>query len=161
MRLLKLSTSVVSLHPPCPTLYSAMPNLILMLLRFPFGLFRAQAGMQAGIIALRHQVIVLQRTQKAKRPDLHRADRWLWVWLSQLWSGWRSALIIVKPQTVLNWHRKGFRWYWTWKIRHGETGRPRIARETRDLIRTMMFSFCCLIDIRRSTIFRHHAPPRL
>jgi len=93
--------------------------------------------MQAEIFALRHQVIVSQRTQKTKRPDLHRADRWLWVWLSQLWSGWRSALIIVKPQTVLNWHRKGFRWYWTWKIRHRQTGRPRIASETRDLIRTM------------------------
>ena len=158
MRLLKLSTSVVSLHPHAQPY---IPNLILMLLSFPFGLFRTRAAMQAEIFALRHQVIVLQRTQKTKRPDLHRADRWLWVWLSQLWSGWRSALIIVKPQTVLNWHRKGFRWYWTWKIRHGETGRPRIARETRDLIRTMMFSFCCLIDIRRSTIFRHHAPPRL
>jgi putative transposase len=52
-------------------------------------------------------------------------------------SRWRSALIIVKPETVLSWHRKGFRWYWTWKIRHGRTGRPKVSRETRDLIRTM------------------------
>jgi len=49
--------------------------------------------MQAEIIALRHQVIVLQWTQKTKRLDLHRADRWLWVWLSQLWSCCCSALI--------------------------------------------------------------------
>jgi len=49
--------------------------------------------MQAEIIALRHQVIVLHRTQETKRPDLHRADRWLWVWLSQVWSCGCSALI--------------------------------------------------------------------
>jgi hypothetical protein len=62
-----------------------------MMLSFPFSLFRTQAAMQAEIIGLRHQVIVLQRTQETKRLDLHRSDRWLWVWLSQLWSGWRSA----------------------------------------------------------------------
>ena len=50
---------------------------------------------------------------------------------------WRSALIIVKPETVIGWHRKGFRWYWTWKVRHGKPGRPLVAKDTRDLIRTM------------------------
>jgi putative transposase len=99
--------------------------------------FRTQAAMQAEIVALRHQLIVVQRTQKRKRLMLCRADRLLWVWLSHLWSGWRSALMIVKPETVLSWHRKGFRWYWTWKVRHGRAGRPRISKETRDLIRTM------------------------
>jgi hypothetical protein len=93
--------------------------------------------MQAEIVALRHQLIVLQRTPKRKRLMLCRADRLLWVWLSHLWSGWRSALMIVKPETVLSWHRKGFRLYWTWKVRHGRAGRPRILKETRDLIRTM------------------------
>jgi hypothetical protein len=101
-----------------------MRNLILMMLNSLFGALRTQAAVQAEIIALRHQLIVLQRTQKNKRLALGRADRWFWVWLSQLWSGWRSALIIVEPETVLSWHRKGFRWYWTWKIRHGRTGRP-------------------------------------
>src|SRR2546429_131615 len=104
-----------------------------MMVRFPFGLLRTQAA----IIALRHQLIVLQRTQKTKRLNLDRADRWLWVWFSQLWSSWRSALVIVKPATVLSWHRKGFRWFWTWRVRHGQTGRPRISKETRDLIRTI------------------------
>ncbi len=47
------------------------------------------------------------------------------------------ALIIVQPETVIGWHRQGFRWYWTWKIRHGRLGRPQIPRETRELIRTM------------------------
>jgi hypothetical protein len=64
------------------------------------------------------------RTQKTKRLILSPADRCLWVWLSRLWSRWRSALIIVKPETVIGWHRQGFQWYWTWKIRHGRSGRP-------------------------------------
>jgi hypothetical protein len=114
-----------------------MPKLILMMLRSVLRSLRTQAAMQAEIIALRHQVVVLQRTQNKKRLILHRADRWVWVWLSQLWSGWRSALIIVKPETVIRWHRQGFRWYWTWKVRHGQTGRPRVSKKARDLIRTM------------------------
>ena len=50
---------------------------------------------------------------------------------------WRSALDIVKPATVVAWHRKGFRLFWTWKIRHGQVGRPAVSREVRDLIRRM------------------------
>ncbi len=93
--------------------------------------------MQAEIIALRHQLTVLQRTEKPKRLILKPIDRCLWAWLSRLWSEWPSALIIVKPETVIRWHRQGFRWYWTWKVRHGKPGRPRVPNETRDLIRTM------------------------
>ncbi len=55
----------------------------------------------------------------------------------QFWPRWRSALWIVKPATVIDWHRRGFRWYWTWKIRHGLRGRPCVAKETRELIRTL------------------------
>src|SRR5215813_4730345 len=94
-------------------------------------------AMQAEIIALRHQLTVFQRTQKPRRLVLNRIDRCLWVWLSRLWSGWRSALIIVKPETVIGWHHQRFRWYWTWKVRHGRSGRPRVPKETRDLIRIM------------------------
>ena len=98
---------------------------------------RGQAAMQAEIIALRHQLTVLQRTQRPKRLILNCADRCLWVWLSRVWPGWRSALLIVKPETVIGWHRQGFGWYWTWKIRHGRPGRPSFPKETRKLIRTM------------------------
>src|SRR5215813_5657098 len=114
-----------------------MANLIIMLLRSLLTGVHSQAVMQAEIIALRHQLIVLQRTQKTNRLVLGRADRCLWVWLSRLWSRWRSALIIVKPETVVRWHRQGFQWYWTWKIRHGRSGRPRVSRETRDLIESV------------------------
>jgi hypothetical protein len=64
--------------------------------------------MQTEILALWHQLTVLQRTQKRRRLVLSRIDRGLWVWLSRLWSDWRSALIMVKPETVLGWHRQGF-----------------------------------------------------
>ena len=86
---------------------------------------------------MNHQLIGLQRTHASKRVMIRRTDRWLWVWLSWLWAGWRSALIVVKPETVLSRHRKGFRLYWTWKIRRGRAGRPRLSKDTRDLIRTI------------------------
>src|SRR5215475_4040106 len=114
-----------------------MLDLILITLSSLLAGFRGQAALQAENIALRHQLNVLYRTRKPKRPALTTADRCLWVWLSRLWSEWRSALIIVKPETVIGWHRQGFRWYWTWKIRYGRSGRPQVPKETRDLIRTM------------------------
>jgi putative transposase len=64
--------------------------------------------MHVEILALRHQLAVLQR-RTSKRPSLRTADRALWVILSRLWTQWRSALVIVKPETVIAWHRKGFR----------------------------------------------------
>src|SRR5439155_16835332 len=93
------------------------------------------ANNQLEILALRHQIVVLQR--KIPKPKLKPTDRRLWVWLSQCWPRWRSALLIVKPTTVVDWHRRGFRWYWTWKVRHGHAGRPSVAKETRELIRTL------------------------
>jgi transposase InsO family protein len=54
-----------------------------------------------------------------------------------VWSDWKSALMIVKPETVVLWHRRGFRLFWRWKIRGGKPGRPRVPKEVRDLIRMM------------------------
>jgi hypothetical protein len=87
-------------------------------------------------LALRHQIGVLQRSG-AKRPKLTSGDRLSWICLSRLWRDWRSALAIVKPQTVSAWHRAGFRLFWTLKVRRGQPGRPVISREVRDLIRKM------------------------
>jgi putative transposase len=72
-----------------------------------------------------------------KRPKLTSADRLLWTWLCEAWSDWQSALVIVKPETVIGWHRKGFRLFWTWKVRHGQPGRPAVSKEIRQLIRKM------------------------
>ena len=70
--------------------------------------FRSRAALQVEILALRHQIGVLRRSTK-KRPKLTVADRLFWAWLSGAWADWRSALVIVKPETVIAWHRKGFR----------------------------------------------------
>ena len=99
-------------------------------------IFHSRAALQLENLALRHQIGVLQRSSR-KRPKLTLVDRLLWVWLSRIWSGWRPALAIVRPETVVAWHRKGFRLFWTWKVRHGQLGRPVISREVRDLIRKM------------------------
>jgi putative transposase len=99
--------------------------------------FRSRLALQAEILALRHQLSVLQRSTHARRR-LRLSDRILWVWLSRLWSDWRSALLIVKPETVIRWHRQGFRLYWRWKSRR--PGRPDTEREIRELIRKMCIS---------------------
>src|SRR5258708_6662160 len=98
--------------------------------------FRTRASMQIEILALRHQLGVLQR-RTTKRASLRTADRLLWMMLSRLWGQWRTALVIVKPETVIAWHRKGFRWYWSWKSRAGKSGRPCVRREIRELVRQM------------------------
>ena len=98
--------------------------------------FRSLTALQVEILALRHQLTVLKRSQRG-RVRLKLADRLLWVGLSRLWSQWRSALLIVKPETVISWHRRGFRWYWRWKSRQGEPGRPAIDGEVRQWIRKM------------------------
>jgi transposase InsO family protein len=97
--------------------------------------FRNRAALQLEILALRHQLCVLHRS--VKRPKLTSFDRLLWAWLSSVLPEWRSALMIVKPETVIAWHRKGFRLFWTWKIRRGVPGRPAVSLEVRDLIRRM------------------------
>ena len=101
---------------------------------FVRGFFAGRAAMAAENLALRHQLAVLHRS--AKRPKLRTRDRIFWVWLSKLWSGWRSALALVQPETVVGWHRQGFKLYWRWKSRK-KPGRPPVDREIRDLIRRM------------------------
>ena len=91
--------------------------------------------MQLEILALRHQLGVLQRS--VKKPKLNRFDRMLWAWFCGTWTAWRSALYIVKPDTVIAWHRQGYRLFWTWKVRRGQPGRPAVPKEIRKLIRQM------------------------
>ena len=99
-------------------------------------MFRSRAVLELENMALRHQIGVLKRSAR-KRPKLTPADGLFWVFLSRVWGDWRSALDIVKPATAIAWHRKGFRLFWTWKIRHGRVGRPAVFCEVRDLIRRM------------------------
>src|SRR5436190_23424664 len=96
---------------------------------------RDRAALQLEILALRHQLHVLNRS-RPQRLRLTQADRMLWVWLLRVWDEWRAAVVIVKPETVLAWHRRGFRLFWTWKS-HRPVGRPSVPRDVRQLIRTM------------------------
>lgn len=86
-------------------------------------------------LALRQQLAVLK--QSNKRPKLRLRHRVFWTWLMRLWPEWQSALIIVKPDTVVRWHRRGFRLYWWWKSRQRKPGRPAIEPEVKALIRRM------------------------
>ncbi len=86
-------------------------------------------------VALRQQLLVLKRKQP--RPKLKRFDRLFWIMLCQLWTDWREVLIIVKPETVVSWHRAGFRLFWRWTSRSRGAGRPRVEEQIRLLIRRM------------------------
>jgi len=110
-------------------------SVLMSLLATFQGAVRCRAAFHLEVLALRHQLQVLQRSQP-RRLRLAKADRCLWAWLSHVWGGWRTVLVIVQPETVVVWHRKGFRLFWTWKSRR-RTGRPPVSSEARALIRRM------------------------
>ncbi len=109
-----------------------MLRIVLLFLR---AIFLSRTRLITENLALRHQLTIL--VSCAKRPRLRQRDRVFWVWLSRFWKDWRSLLFIVKPQTVVRWHRQGFRLYWRWRSRRRRTGRPPIDGELRALIRRM------------------------
>ena len=98
-------------------------------------MLRSRASLHLEILALRHQLTVVNRSRR-QRLRLTAADRMVWAWLSHVWHRWRSALHVVKPATVIGWHRRGFRLFWTWKSRR-RTGRPCVAKDVRALIREL------------------------
>ena len=98
-------------------------------------LLMSRAALAAENLAMRQQLAILRR--RVKRPKLRRTDRLFWVLLSRAWAGWRSTLTIVEPETVLRWHRAGFRLFWRWKSRRRSVGRPKVEREIRDLVRRL------------------------
>src|SRR5438876_10219038 len=108
-----------------------MNNILLSIIKTLLSMACSRAALQLELLALRHQLGVLQRS--VKRPKLTTADRLLWVWLSRVWKDWRSALFIVKPDTVLRWHRKAFRLFWTCKSRRRQCGSPPVPKEIRNL----------------------------
>src|SRR3954463_10058400 len=99
-------------------------------------MFKTSAQLRLENLALRQQLTVLRRSAP-KRLKLTRADRIFWVWLRRVWGDWKSVLMIVKAETVIAWHRKGFRLFWSWRIRRGKRGRPKVPQEIRDLIRML------------------------
>ena len=107
-------------------------QLIFVFLR---SVLRSRTELAAENLALRQQLAIMKET--AKRPKLRPRDRVFWVWVSKLWSNWRSVLVTVQPATVVRWQHQGFKLYWRWKSRAKEPGRPPIWREIRDLVRRM------------------------
>ena len=111
-----------------------MTELILPILAVIRVFFRSRRDTALEVLALRQQVAVLKR--KRPRPKLNSLDRLFWTTLHRFWSRWSDVLVIVKPETVIGWHRAGFRLYWRWRSRP-RGGRPKITGEIRDLIRRM------------------------
>ena len=138
------------------------------------GGFRSRASLQIENLALRHQLGIYRRT--CRRPRIRPRDRILWGWLSRVWPGWREAIVIVRPETVIAWRRKKFREYWTKLSRSGKPGRPAVPKEIRDLIRRMSLANPLWgaphivgelskigIEVHKSTVakymVRHRKPP--
>ncbi len=113
-----------------------MHTILSLLLSAVLPSLRDRAALRLELIALRHQLLVLER-KRTTRPRLTRIDRLFWVWLYRLWPGCLDVVVIVKPDTVIRWHRRGFRLFWTWKSRPRRWGRPPMPQEVRELIRRM------------------------
>jgi len=112
-----------------------MIAFLILFLRVLVSPFRTRARLEAEIVLLRHQLNLLRRRVPSK-PKLTVADRLLFVWLYHLSPSVLNVVAIIKPDTVVRWHRTGFRLYWRWKSR-ARGGRPRIPAEIRGLIRDM------------------------
>ncbi len=97
--------------------------------------FRSRYSLGLEILALRQQLGVLKR--KTPRPRLRIQDRVFWILLRRLWPEWNNVLVIVKPETVVAWHRAGFRLTWRFRSRPRSLGKPTINAEIRALIRRM------------------------
>ncbi len=96
-------------------------------------LFKSRSALHVEILMLRHQLNVLGR-RTSRRAQLTNVDRLFFVWLYRLWPGLLLAVTILRPETIVRWHRQGFRAYWRWRSRRGP-GRPKVSEELRELIR--------------------------
>jgi hypothetical protein len=150
------------------TILSAMASLVSFR-------FRRRVSLELEVLALRHQLAVLHR-QRPGRAWLGRGDRQLWGWLYRIWPRCLKVLVLVKPATVIQWHRQGFRRYWRWRSCSRRVGRPGVNREIRDLIRQMSVAnplwgaprihgemLKLGIEVSQATVGRHmvrrHGPP--
>ncbi len=107
--------------------------MLIGLVKLLWSLFQTRKNLLLENALLRQQLVVYQRS--VKRPRITQRDRILLVWLSRVCSGWKKALVVVRPETIVGWHRQGFRLYWKWKSRRA--GRPCIDWPLIKLIRRM------------------------
>jgi putative transposase len=110
-----------------------MFRLLRLLVTLVCQCFRSRTDLLLENLALRQQLSVFKR--RKQRPKMAAFDKLFWVGLNRIWSKWKNCLVIVTPQTVVRWHREGFRMHWRWRSRHEiGSGRRPISRELRELI---------------------------
>src|SRR5438128_10670000 len=112
-----------------------MLELLAFLLASVSAAFRSRRALVVENALLRHQPAVLTRPTR-KRPAIRRRDKLLWLLARRLCRDWRRHLVLVQPETVMGWHRRGWRLFWRWRSRC-PLGRPRLSAETRELIATI------------------------
>ena len=112
-----------------------MIELLILLLKVLRATLRSRADLAAENLLLRHQLAVLTRPGR-KRPPLRVRDKLVWILARRLCGDWRRHLVLVRPDTVVRWHRHAWKLVWRWKSR-GPLGRPRLSPEVRELIATM------------------------
>src|SRR6266511_781359 len=117
-----------------------MLAILHLLGRFIVDLFKSRRRLEAENLFLRHQLSIALR-RAPPRLRLRGIDRALLVWMTRLWPRLLSTVQVVQPETILRWHRAGFKTFWRWKSRK-RAGRPKIDRALRDLIRRACESFC-------------------
>ena len=114
-----------------------MFHVLGVLIAFCSQFFRSRRDLLLENVALRQQLSIIIRKQTRRRLTL--PDKLFWIALSRFWSGWKRALLIVQPETVVRWHRAGFKLYWKWISRkRGRLGRKPTSKELRELIFRMV-----------------------
>jgi hypothetical protein len=121
--------------------FSVRNSLMLRLINLFFGallrMLYSRRDLFLENLALRQQLALLR--SRHPRPRFSVQDKLFWVAAVRWWSGWKRVLVVVTPETVVRWHRAGFRLYWTWLSRHQvRTGRKCVSREVRELIFRML-----------------------
>jgi len=116
-----------------------MKTIVVPILATLMDLLRSRASLQLELLALRQQLSLVADRDR-KRLRLRKSERIFWVWFYRLWPGCLQTLRLFKPDTLVRWHRKGLRLYWTLKSRPHHGGRPPIDPDVRQLIRTMSWN---------------------
>ena len=149
----------------------SMVELLIQLLLVLGSILKSRARLEAEILVLRHQLGVLSRKAPG-RVQLRNSDQLVFAWLYRLFPSILGAITIIKPETVIRWHRRGFLVYWRWRSRRS-LGRPKIDREIRELIRQISMEnlfwgaprihgelLMLGIEVAQSTVAKYMAKPR-